>query len=220
VTRTGSKVTVGIELEAQGDEVGVGFTLNFDPSVLSNPANVALGSGAGGAALTVNNSQAAAGRLGIIIDRAPTDPFPAGVRQLVTVEFDIAPSNPSSATLGFGNSPVLSEVVDGSANTLTTVFSSRTIALTLVPTAANVSVSGQVLSANGERINRAIVKITDQSGNSRTASTNSFGNFRFDGLPSGQIYTVGVSAKGFDFNTEVLNVTDNVVGLILRANPE
>lgn len=218
VNRTGNKVTVGVELEAQGDEVGVGFTLNFDPAVLSNPANVSLGAGAGGAALTVNSSQAALGRLGIIVDRAPDDPFAAGVRQLITVEFDIAAGNPQTATLGFGNSPVLSEVVDGSANTLTTVYSSKTISL-LAPTAASVAVAGQVFTSEGNPVIRANVRLTDARGISRTASTNTFGNFRFNDVPSGQIYVVSVSAKGFEFNPQVVNVTDAISDLIFTSNP-
>ncbi|HEY8562947.1 MAG TPA: CARDB domain-containing protein [Pyrinomonadaceae bacterium] len=219
IARTGNKITVGVELEAQGDEVGVGFTLNFDPSVLSNPANVALGNGAGGAALTVNNNQAAAGRLGIIVDRAPTDPFAAGVRQLVTVTFDVVQTNAATANFSFGNSPVFREVADGAANPLSTVFSSRSLSL-VAPTAAAVEIKGRVLSSPNAPLEQAIVVLTDSNGNSRTAKTNSFGYFRFAQIEAGGIYTVSVSARRYEFTPQVLNVSDSIADLILMANPK
>jgi hypothetical protein len=92
---------------------------------LSNPSNITLGSGAAGAVLTVNDSQNHLGRIGIILDKAPNQSFPAGVRQLVTIELDIAAGAPATTVLGFGNTPILQEVVNGIAAPLTTTFSRR-----------------------------------------------------------------------------------------------
>ena len=75
VSRVGRELVVAVELEAQNDEAGVGFTLNFNTVHLSNPSNITLGSGATDAALTVNNSQIGAGRLGILIEIASNQTF-------------------------------------------------------------------------------------------------------------------------------------------------
>jgi hypothetical protein len=54
----GGQVSVPIELVAQGDENALGFSLTFDPAVLSNP-QAALGSDASGATLNANTSHLA-----------------------------------------------------------------------------------------------------------------------------------------------------------------
>jgi hypothetical protein len=64
ISRSGNKLVVAVELNTgSGKEAAnaIGFTLNFDSSVLSNPTNINLGTGAGGATLISNNSQAAQG---------------------------------------------------------------------------------------------------------------------------------------------------------------
>ena len=78
------------------------------------------------------------------------------------------------------------------------------------PTAANSSVSGRVLTANGAGIARALVSMTDQQGKIVTAMTNSFGFYRFGNVPSGLTYVFSVSDKRYKFNTSVLSLTDNV----------
>ncbi|MGH9936526.1 MAG: NF038122 family metalloprotease, partial [Blastocatellia bacterium] len=62
----GGSVSVPIELVAQGDETAAGFSLTFDPSVLSDP-QAQLGGDASSAALNVNLSQVAQGHLGIAL---------------------------------------------------------------------------------------------------------------------------------------------------------
>lgn len=213
VSRTGNKLLAAIDLEAQGDEVGVGITLNFSPSVLSNPSNIRLGSGAGAASLTVNDSQANQGRLGIILDKSPTDPIPAGLRQLVLIEFDIAVGAPATTNLSFGNVPVFQEVVNGTAMPVATTFSSAAVSL-LSPTAASVTVAGRV-STGSNGISKASVVLTDSQGNARMARTNTFGYFRFQGVVAGQTYIVSVSAKGYRFDPQVILATEDVSGLEL-----
>ncbi|HMS10777.1 MAG TPA: hypothetical protein PKE66_14935, partial [Pyrinomonadaceae bacterium] len=148
LTRVGDQIGVAIEIAAQGDEVAVGFTLNFDPQVISNPANISLGSGASGMSLTVNSSQAAAGRLGIVLDKDPTQPLPAGTQQLVTMTFTVAPTNPASALIGFGNSPVRREAVNGLAESLSVTFTDTAVSL-LAPTSAPATLAGRVTDASG-----------------------------------------------------------------------
>ena len=85
ISRTANKVVLGVRMDANGDETGVGFTLNYDPADIANPANIVLGTDSAGSSLTANTSQP--GKIGIIIDRAPGSPWPAGSNELVRIEF-------------------------------------------------------------------------------------------------------------------------------------
>lgn len=199
VSRVGDRVKIAVDLEAQGDEVAVGFTLNFDPNVIGNPTNITLGPGSVGMSLTTNTSQAAQGRIGIVMDKDPTQPIPVGTQRLVTIDFDVAPSNPSTALIAFGNSPVRREVVNGLAQTLTTTFSDTVVSL-VGPTSAPAAIAGRVTSTNGGGVQNVVITVTNAAGTSRRATTNAFGYFRLEGLSSGQTYSVTASRRSFTFD--------------------
>ncbi|MGI8787968.1 MAG: reprolysin-like metallopeptidase [Pyrinomonadaceae bacterium] len=80
------------------------------------------------------------------------------------------------------------------------------------PTAASVSVSGRVSSARGRGIAGAVVRFTNQDGNTRFARTNPFGYYNFADLAAGQTYIFSVSAKGFRFEPRVVSLTENLAG--------
>ena len=90
----------------------------------------------------------------------------------------------------------------------------------LVPTAANVSISGRVVSPDGSGIRNAIVSVADQTGSTRYTRTNTFGYFALDSVPSGQTYLLGVSAKGWSFQPTTLSVADDVSGIEIVADSE
>jgi phosphoribosylformylglycinamidine (FGAM) synthase PurS component len=80
-------------------------------------------------------------------------------------------------------------------------------------TAASVTVSGRVLKPSGKGINRAVVTMSDMMGNVRTATTNQFGYYRFDGVQVGKLYVLEAKAKNYRFDPvflKVLDVADNV----------
>lgn len=81
--------------------------------------------------------------------------------------------------------------------------------LVQVATAAQVTVSGRVLTAAGRGIRAARVTITDQNGRTRSATTSAFGNYQFGQIEAGGTYILSVSSKGYRFkeNTQVLNVS-------------
>jgi hypothetical protein len=85
----------------------------------------------------------------------------------------------------------------------------------LGPTAASVSVEGQIFSQEtGRAIGNARVVMTDSSGQSRVALTNPFGYYRFTEVQSGAIYTFTVTAKGYVSSGGIVrNVTDNITDL-------
>ncbi|MEP7213310.1 MAG: Ig-like domain repeat protein [Acidobacteriota bacterium] len=67
------------------------------------------------------------------------------------------------------------------------------------PTAANVSVSGRIVSADGRGIPSARVFITDSAGYARYIVTNPFGYYRFLDVQAGGTYIISVSSKGYVF---------------------
>lgn len=79
----------------------------------------------------------------------------------------------------------------------------------LVPSAANVSVSGRVM-ANGRGVSRANVTITDAQGNPRRAITNAFGYYRFDEVSVGQTYVIEAASKKYTFAPQVVFVENDM----------
>lgn len=65
-TTPGQSVNLVVELVAQGDENSVGFSLNFDRTILGNPQTV-LGAGALTASLIVNDTQTGGGKYGVLL---------------------------------------------------------------------------------------------------------------------------------------------------------
>jgi hypothetical protein len=83
------------------------------------------------------------------------------------------------------------------------------------PTAAPVTVSGRVLRPSGLGVGGAIVSIASLDGTARTARTNPFGYFSFDGIIVGQTYIVSVKSKAYDFASQSIVVNDSIADLVL-----
>lgn len=77
----------------------------------------------------------------------------------------------------------------------------------LSPTVTGVAVGGRVLDANGRPMRGAQVSLMDQSGVVRTAVTNPFGHYLFDGLYAGEIAVISVSGKNREFAEPVRVIT-------------
>lgn len=84
---------------------------------------------------------------------------------------------------------------------------------TAAPTAANVTISGRVMSSDGRTIARAQVRFNDMQGNPRTAVTNQFGYFTFEEVEAAQTYVFQASAKGYSFAPQVISVNDDLTTL-------
>ncbi|MBK9529386.1 MAG: PQQ-dependent sugar dehydrogenase [Acidobacteria bacterium] len=87
--KAGQTVIVPIELVARGGETATGFTLEFDPSLLSNPV-VSLGADFESAALTVNSNEAGKGRIGILVDMIEPITYSAEPIKIVYVRFEVS----------------------------------------------------------------------------------------------------------------------------------
>jgi hypothetical protein len=93
---------------------------------------------------------------------------------------------------------------------------------TNAPTAANVSVAGRVLTANGRGIYNARVTVTGNSLPQRISTiTGPFGYYQIDNLEAGETYVVTVQSKRFTFPvpSRVINLTDNLTGFDFIGNP-
>jgi DNA/RNA endonuclease YhcR with UshA esterase domain len=111
----GNSVVVPIELVSQGNENSVGFSLSYDPNLLSNP-QVALGTHAPSGNLTFNSGQN--GKLGVLIALQSGQMFESGNRQIAAVTFQTVPTNLYSTPVAFSNQPVAGEITDPNANVL------------------------------------------------------------------------------------------------------
>jgi len=86
----------------------------------------------------------------------------------------------------------------------------------LLPTAAHVSIEGQVLTAGGSVIRNAIVIAIDDENRSFTTRTNTFGFFRMENLDAGHSYILSAVARGHSFSaqTVTLNQQETTFNLI------
>ncbi len=115
----GQNITATIELVAQGDENSAGFSLNYDPAILTNP-QVTLGADALAGNLTANNSQA--GKLGVLLALPAGQNFAPGTKQIAVVTFDTLPTAAYNSPVTFGDAPIVRQVVNSNADPLPTNY--------------------------------------------------------------------------------------------------
>lgn len=91
--------------------------------------------------------------------------------------------------------------------------------VTSVVTAASVNISGRILTNQGGAVAGAFIIITNLNGESKQAISSPFGYFRFEGISAGETYVVSLRHKVYRFNSQVINVFDNLDNLNLSALP-
>jgi len=212
-TSPGSLVTVSIEIDAEAGDKGIGFTMDYDSTKLSNPV-VSVGSGASGAFVIPNTLTP--GKIGVVMGYI-VGGFPAGVGQALTIQFNVAPAIPNqSIPLTFNDSIVARDVRNASNLSVAGNFTTGYVNIFSSPSSSNVSVAGQVVNAAGNSVKGAQVTLTNAMGVPYRGTTNAFGNFVVEGVPSGGTYVVTVSAKGYTFTPVSLNVTDNIGKILFQ----
>jgi hypothetical protein len=110
-------------------------------------------------------------------------------------------------------------VYSGDANF--NVSTSSTLVQQVVgPTAAAVGISGRIVSQeSGRAVYNARVVMVTSDGQTHVAITNPFGYFRFTEVPSGAVYTFTVTAKGYQTQSVIRDVVDEITDLdILLEN--
>lgn len=85
----------------------------------------------------------------------------------------------------------------------------------LAPTAASVSVGGQIASSGGYALKNVLVTLIEEDGTIHKTITGSFGYYRFDEIQVGQTVTVSVYSKRYGFKqpTQITSVSDNISDL-------
>jgi hypothetical protein len=125
----GDRVTISVELEALGNENSVSFSIAFDATALSGLV-VAPGADGDAANVTVNDAEAAAGRVGVTFAVPAGQTLEQGERQLVNISFSVAPeASGSRIAVGFADQPVLRRVADSEDRTLATTYFDGTVSL-------------------------------------------------------------------------------------------
>lgn len=83
-----------------------------------------------------------------------------------------------------------------------------------------VTVGGRVLNSAGEPIADARLKLTDASGNTRTAASDASGAYQFTGVAAGATYTISVEAKQTTFGqpSQTLQITGDTNTVNFTAN--
>lgn len=87
---------------------------------------------------------------------------------------------------------------------------------TLAPTAASVTISGRVMTANGRGISNARITLTAGDGTIRRTQTSSFGFYRFAEVEVGNVYILEAASKRFVFTNPTLVLS--VQGEITNAD--
>ena len=128
----GASFVLPVVLVANGNENALGFTLDFDPSLLTC-SGVNQGAGAAGATLVVNTNHAASGEVGVELALPPATTFPPGTQQVAQVWFTAAPvTNAATASIAFGDQVILRQLSDASGvNPLPVNFVGGTVSISL-----------------------------------------------------------------------------------------
>ncbi len=123
----------------------------------------------------------------------------------------LSPTSPQSSnyTLNGLNLPTGQDILIRATNSESTNEKVQS-AFLLAPTAASVSISGRVRTPIGRGLSNATVSLTDTSGTTRMARTNSFGYFRFNEIEAGQTVIVSVRSKRYQFEPRVLTVSEDL----------
>lgn len=128
---TSQERQITVEVETQGSENALGFSLLFDPEKLifiSAEKPEVLSS----ATLNVNELQTKEGRLGIALALPSGQSFGPGIHTLVTLTFAATANASEKILFHFGDQPIAREVVDVKANTMKAVFEDSMGAMSLL----------------------------------------------------------------------------------------
>ncbi|MBL8207984.1 MAG: IPT/TIG domain-containing protein, partial [Blastocatellia bacterium] len=124
--RRGQVNALQIELEAQGDENALSFTLDYDPAILGFLDVV------GSAVAHVNTTQAATGRIGLALALASGQTYPVGTRSVITLRFvGVGGDADATTQVRFSDQIIKREIVAANATTLPpSTYTNASIAIT------------------------------------------------------------------------------------------
>ncbi len=124
----GQSCLLSVQLNSQGDENALGFSLDFDPKVLQF-TGATVGAGAAGATLNVNTNQAAAGVAGLALALPIGTAFSAATQEVAKLNFTVLPTASGTTTVSFASQPVIKQIVDATAASLSAAYVNGTLAI-------------------------------------------------------------------------------------------
>lgn len=139
----GETNNVYIELDARGNENAVGFTLRYNPAVITY-ISATLGADVQNAVFLPNTTRAAGGLLGFAVALPVEKNFQRGVRQLLRVNFAAPQDTPEdNLSLAFTDDLVICEVCNANAIGLPTTFNDADVPIIGVPRAPDGLTAGK-----------------------------------------------------------------------------
>jgi hypothetical protein len=210
----GQIVTVSLPVDAFGDESGYGFTLTYINAILQNPS-VVIGTAGGNRfcnTTVAGTIQCSVRNFSGENPNSTTDQIgeigAGNNQQLVKITFTVASNAPS------GTTPLTLSNVNASndaAQSLAITSQNGTVAIS-GPTAAEVSVSGNVVNTNGAGVRNVRLTLTSSSGESRTVLSGESGYYEFTEVVVGETYILTVSAKKYTVpeSPRILNINDEL----------
>jgi hypothetical protein len=128
----GQAGVVSVRLLGEGNENALGFSLTFDPALLSY-TGATRGSAAANSALNVNTDNLSVGRVGFALALPSGTHFPTGAVELLKVTFKPAISVTNPISVSFGDIPITREISDPTAHVLPSGYLAGTISITPLP---------------------------------------------------------------------------------------
>lgn len=96
-------------------------------------------------------------------------------------------------------------------SSISNLSANQTLSFTGRPTTA--SISGRVATPAGQGLRNAIVSLIDSQSVRRTATTSSFGQYSFTGVPTGDTFTLTVASKRYRFAPQILPLQCSLTNL-------
>ncbi len=135
----GCPVVIPVTLIANGNENGLGFSLNFNPALLTY-TNISVGPGAEGATLIVNDTQLSSGRVGALLALGAGQTIKPGAQQVCLITFVAKVVMTATVTpLSFGDAPITRQLADPTGHSLPATFSGGYVQISAAVWEADVS---------------------------------------------------------------------------------
>lgn len=141
----GLNLTTPIILQSQGNENAVGFSVNFNPTVLKYLGTI-KGGAATSATLNINSNQVASGVLGVALALPAGNSFASGQQEVAKINFTALVSTTNTAVT-LSDSPVLRSISDPVANELSANYSNLSLSVNPPPALSISSVDTNALLA-------------------------------------------------------------------------
>ncbi len=121
---------LAIELDAQGGENALAFSLQFDPAQWRF-VSARTGRDAGGAALHINAVESAYGRIGVALAMPAGEALAVGTRQVALLRFAPIAGRRAANVISFADQPLAREVVNVNAEQVAAEYAVRTESVTV-----------------------------------------------------------------------------------------